>query len=67
MLIKQTHDKAATVATYLHWIPISLAEPPIGGKVLLIDDKQRIAYLRDYMPRQGWTHWFPLPTFREMK
>lgn len=62
MIIKQTANNEATVSPNLHWIPIGDKPPPTGSKVLVIDEAQRIAYLRDYLPRQGWTHWFPLPT-----
>jgi hypothetical protein len=63
MITKTTHDNAATVAPDLHWIPLTERQPGIGTRVLVIDEQQRIAYLRAYQPRQGWTHFFPLPTF----
>lgn len=60
---KTTHDNAATVAPSLRWLSLEHSKPGIGTRVLVIDEKQRIAYLREFLPRQGWTHWFPLPTF----
>jgi len=47
------------------WIPISWIAPPFGAKCLLIDKEQGIAYVRQYKPEDGWTHWHPLPTFKK--
>ncbi len=54
------------VSTEHYWVPVT-DDTPVGAKMLVIDDKQRIAYLRDYQPNQGWTHVFPLPRFKDMK
>ena len=63
MTIKLTTDKQAVVHTHLKWLPISLQEPPRGAKVLLINRAHGVAVLGLYAPGNGWTHWFPLPTF----
>ena len=52
----------ALVSSSSEWIPVS-ATTPTGVKVLVIDEKQGIAYLRPYWPGQGWSHWHPLPKF----
>lgn len=52
----------AMVSSASEWIPVSKTTP-IGVKVLVIDEKQGIAYLRPYWPKDGWTHWYPLPKF----
>lgn len=53
---------SAVVSSEIEWIPIT-DETPVGAKVLVIDEKQGIAYLREYRPGHGWTHWCPLPRF----
>jgi len=58
--------RTAVVSTEHYWVPVT-DDTPVGAKMLVIDDKQRIAYLRDYQPNQGWTHVFPLPRFKDMK
>ena len=63
MTIKLTTDKQALVNTNLKWIPITMQEPPRGAKLLLINRAHGTAVLGPYVPGQGWTHWFPLPTF----
>jgi len=52
----------ALVSSSIEWIPVS-ATTPTGVKCLVIDEKQGIAYLREYWPKDGWTHFFPLPKF----
>lgn len=59
---KPTYDNSATVSADLKWIPITPAAP-FGTKCQVIDETQRIAYMRVLWPNHGWTHYFPLPTF----
>lgn len=59
---KITHNNTAVVSTVISWIPIDDITPQ-GVKCLVIDKTQGIAYLREYWPGHGWTHWSPLPRF----
>jgi len=52
----------ALVSSSIEWIPVS-ATTPTGVRCLVIDEKQGIAYLREYWPSGGWTHYHPLPKF----
>lgn len=64
-MIKLTSDGEAMVDTDVHWIPIQEQEPPVGVKVQLINRFNRSASTSKYSPRYGWTHWCPLPTFKD--
>ena len=57
-----THNHTAVVSQTMAWLPMDAATPQ-GVKCLVIDQTQGIAYLRDYWPGDGWTHWHPLPRF----
>lgn len=67
MIEAMTHSpntaRTALVSTTEEWLTIS-DQTPTGMKCLVIDKAQGIAYLRDYWPGHGWTHYFPLPRFR---
>jgi hypothetical protein len=65
MTIRTTTDKAAVVDTQYHWIPLTEKLPPRGSKVLLINQRYGIAVMGPWSPGQYWTHWSPLPTFKE--
>ncbi len=56
--------KTALVSTTNVWLPIT-AETPTGMKCLVIDKAQGIAYLREYWPGHGWTHYYSLPRWGE--
>ncbi len=62
--MKLDSTQSALVSQSITWIPID-ADTPIGVKCLVIDKKQGIAYLRPYTLNHGWTHYSPLPTFRD--
>lgn len=64
MTIKQTSDGAAVVDTTIHWIPITDKAPP-SGKLQLINQKLGVATYGNYTKGQGWTHYAPLPTFKD--
>ena len=64
-MIKTTSDKAATVDTEFHWIPVSDKQPPLGTKILAISDKYGVAVICLWHKVNHWTHWAPLPTFKE--
>jgi hypothetical protein len=63
-MIKSTSDRAATVDTSYHWLPVG-PDTPRGTKVQLIDRKFGVAVYGAYQPGSQWTHWAPLPTFRK--
>ena len=64
MTIKTTSDKAATVDTEFHWIPVSERQPPLGTKILAIHEKYGVAVICLWHKINHWTHWAPLPTFK---
>lgn len=64
MSIKPTNDGAAVVDTNHFWIPIHEQKPPIGAKVLLINRAAGVALLGVYQ-RDFFTHWSPLPRFKD--
>ena len=64
MTHKLTADGAAIVAPDIHWLPMT-DTVPIGTRMLLIEKKQGVAYVRAHLPRDGFDHYFPLPTFKK--
>jgi hypothetical protein len=62
--IKKTTDGAAVVDTTIHWIAVEEQSPP-SGKLQLIDRRMGVAVYGNYNKGQGWTHWAPLPTFKD--
>lgn len=65
MTIRKTTDKAAVVDTSICWIDASKEPPPLGAKMLCINKKQGIAVLSTWIPEHGFTHWFPLPIWKD--
>ena len=63
-MTKLTHDKAAAVDPGYHWIPVG-TDTPRGTKLQLISRPHGVAVYGQYQPNQGWTHWAPLPTFKD--
>lgn len=64
MTHKLTADGAAVVAPDVKWIKID-ERTHIGRRMQLIDKKQNIAYTRVHYKGDGFTHWFPVPTWPE--
>lgn len=65
--IKQTTDRAACVNTAIRWIPFAEQQPPLGTKLLLINEADRSAVIgvlavHDTITGR-FTHWQALPTF----
>lgn len=67
MTIQKTSDGQAVVDTDHEWIPIKEQTPPFGAKVLLIDRKYGVAILGGWRPGDGFTHWSPLPKFKDKR
>jgi len=65
--IQQTSDGQAVVDTEHRWIPIAEQMPPFGPKLLLIDRKYGVAVLSSYTRDSTWTHWSPLPKFKDKR
>lgn len=65
MSIRPTSDGAAIVDTTHHWIAIEDNPPPAGAKVLLINRRYGVALLSLYRKADDWTHWYPLPKFKD--
>ena len=64
MTHKLTHDKAAVVAPNVKWLKID-EHTPVGARMQLIEKAQGVAYTRIRHKGDGFTHWFPIPTFDE--
>jgi hypothetical protein len=62
---KLTYDGAAAVDIGNHWRDAKEYPPPLSAKMLLIDKRLGIAVLGAWRDSDGWTHWCPLPTFKE--
>lgn len=62
MTHKLTADGAAVVAPDVKWLLID-ERTPIGSRMQVIDKAQNIAYTRAHYKGDGFTHWFPVPTF----
>ena len=62
MTHKLSSDGAAVVAPDVKWLRID-ERTPIGAKMQIIDKAQNIAYTRIHYKGDGFTHWFPVPTF----
>jgi hypothetical protein len=61
---KLNRDQSAVVTPKFKWLPIDDATP-IGARMLLIERRQNICYVRTHQRGDGFTHWAPLPTFED--
>jgi hypothetical protein len=66
MTHKLNSDRTAVIAPDVKWIPID-KNTPIGCRMQLIERAQGVAYTRVHHKGDGFTHWFPLPTFEHPK
>lgn len=67
MTTKTTYDKLALVDIENHWIPIDPSKPPpMGVKLLLINQSLGVAVIGNYSTNTTWTHYAGLPTFKRM-
>ena len=66
MTHKLNSDRTAVIAPDVKWIPID-ENTPIGMRMQLIERAQGVAYTRVHHRGDGFTHWFPLPTFEHPK
>ena len=64
MNFKLNADKTAAVALDTYWIPID-ENTPVGVKMQLINRKFGIATTGIYRTGHGWTHWYPVPRFKD--
>ena len=64
-LIKVNANNTAAVAQDFYWIPVEQTPPPMGVKLLLINQKLGVACMGDYHSSHGWTHWQGLPKFKK--
>ena len=65
MNIKVNTAHTAAVVQDHFWIPISEVSPPVGVKILLINERNGVACLGTYLEKHQWTHWQGLPKFRK--
>ena len=64
MTHKLNSDKTAAVAPDVKWLRID-ERTPIGVRMQLVDRAQNIAFTRVHHKGDGFTHWFPVPTYDE--
>ena len=64
MTYKLNKDQSAIVAPDVKWIPID-ANTPTGARMLLIERRQNICYVRTHQRGDGFDYWHPLPTFED--
>lgn len=65
MTTKTTHDNLALVDVEHHWTLIDPAKPPpMGVKLLLINQRLGVAVIGNYTANSTWTHYAGLPTFK---
>lgn len=67
MTIKINNSRSAAVNQETFWIPIDECPPPVGVKLLLINDRNGVACLGTYLEKHQWTHWQGLPKFAEVR
>ena len=63
-MIKDTNNRAATVDTSYHWLPVG-PDTPRGTKMQLINRRFGVAVYGHYVQGSTHTHWAPLPTFKK--
>ena len=59
---KLNGDGTAAITPDVKWMLID-ENTPIGCRMQLIERAQGVAYTRVHHKGDGFTHWFPLPTF----
>lgn len=65
MNIKVNSERSAAVNQTTFWVPIAESKPPVGVKLLLINERNGVAVLGTYSEKHQWTHWQGLPKFAE--
>jgi len=65
MTIKLDRTRAAAVNHAVRWIPVSEQAPPMGCKLLLVNDRYGVATIGRYSPDGGFSHWQALPKFKD--
>lgn len=61
--VRLDSTRSAAVTQDHYWISIDDQPPPVGVKVLLINQANGVAVLSTYQERHQWTHWQGLPRF----
>lgn len=60
--------RSAVIDPTYHYRSIADEPPPIGPRMLLINEQQGIATIDKYRPSDKWySHWCPLPTMPKRK
>ena len=62
--IKVNAEHTAAVAQEFFWIPVKDFPPPLGVKLLLINQDLGVATMGTYSKSYNWTHWQGLPKFK---
>lgn len=65
MNIQIDSTRSAAVTDGHYWISIGDHPPPVGIKLLLINQANGVAVLGDYQAKHQWTHWQGLPRFAD--
>lgn len=65
MNIKINSARSAAVNQDTFWLPIDEVPPPVGVKLLLINERNGVAVLGTYLEKHQWSHWQGLPKFKQ--
>lgn len=59
------HDKTVAVHPTAFWVPVTDPSTPRGVTVWVIDRKYGVATRGQVTADSTWTHWYPLPRFKD--
>lgn len=58
-------DGTVAVAPDAFWVPVTDPSTPRGVTVWVINREHGVATRGQITPESPWTHWFPLPKFKD--
>lgn len=64
MTVRLNTERTVAVDTQVRWRPVG-PDTPRGVKLLLINRQAGVATFGQYVPGGWWTHWAPLPVFKD--
>lgn len=64
MTFKINKTREVAVSLEVHWKPVDV-DTPNGVKMLVINRHLGVAQISIFRREDGWTHWHPLPRFKD--
>jgi len=64
MTVRLNTERTVAVDTRIPWRPVG-PDTPRGVKLLVINRPAGVATFGQYAPGSWWTHWAPLPVFKD--